>query len=79
MNFKGLIGFINQFINQEAFHLASGGQLQKATKGTGFERQGKEVINREKGLFWVRSPFFGDKRVSLDGLFHLPLGDGEAL
>ena len=65
-------------MNQEASHLVSRGELQKATERERFlkARQGGHKWG-EKGLFHVKLPSFEDKRVLVGRLPHLPFGAKE--
>lgn len=60
--FEDLLGFIKQFMNQAAFHLATRRVLREVVQNKIFieRRVGKRAINKIKKLLWGQDMFFGD-------------------
>ena len=64
-------------MNQAASHPASRGELQRATEREGVLKARQESYKQKKRTISGEMTF-GDKRVLLGGLCHLPLGDRES-
>ena len=66
-------------MNQTGPHLANRGEFQRATENERLLKAEQQSHKQKKKIILGEVSSFGDKRVLLGGLPHLPLGNREGL